>query len=110
MERANNSERGGSMISKLVKLPVKAVVRRPQVRVRFDDVSIHEIAETARVAGILNPILVWRDGQEWVLIDGEIRLRAAIEAGVSTILAAVVDGPLSPAEIIQRQLIANRHV
>ena len=97
------------MISKLIKLPVSAIVCRPQVRERFDDTSISELASTIKVAGIQSPILVWRDGNEWVLIDGELRLRGAREAGETTILAAVLDGSLTPAQITQRQIIGNQH-
>lgn len=100
---------GECMIKKLIKLPIKSVVCRPQVRTRFDGKSITEIAETAKLVGIQSPILVWQDGHEWVLVDGAIRLNAAMEAGETTILAAVLDGPLTPAERIQRQLFCNRH-
>lgn len=101
---------GEIMVSKLIKLPIESVVCRPQVRRRFDDASIIEIAESAKQVGIQTPILVWKDGQEWVLIDGEVRLRAAKEAGETTILAAVLDGTPSRAETIQLQLAANKFV
>jgi ParB/RepB/Spo0J family partition protein len=101
---------GEIMISKLIKLPIESVVCRPQVRRRFDDASIFEIAESAKQVGIQTPILVWKDGQEWVLIDGAVRLRAAKEAGETTILAGVLDGTPSRAETIQLQLAANKFV
>jgi ParB/RepB/Spo0J family partition protein len=98
------------MISKLIRLPVSELVCRPQIRRRFDDTSIFEIAESAKLLKIQTPIVVYKDGEEWVVLDGEVRLRAAKKAGESTIVAAVMDGTPSKAELIQRQWAANKHM
>lgn len=98
------------MLSKFIELPIDAIVCRPQVRDKFDEESLASLARTIAEVGLQQPITVWRDGNEWVLFNGEMRLRAGKLAGEKTIRALVEDGELTPAEIRLRQLVANQHV
>ena len=47
-----------------------------QPRMRFDDASLGELADSIRANGVVQPLLVRRKGSRYELIAGE-RLRAA---------------------------------
>ena len=58
--------------------------------------------------GQLVPIRVRKEGDLYVIVDGERRHRAAKMAGNFTTLAAIVEGQdLAPAAVQHRQLVAN---
>ena len=71
----------------LVQLPIGAVRPNPrQPRARFEPEAIEELAESIRVQGIVQPVLVRPDGEGgYELIAGERRWRAARAAGLATI-------------------------
>ncbi len=47
-----------------------------QVRTKFNDSSIKELAENIKVNGLIQPLVIHRDGSKYVLICGERRFRA----------------------------------
>ncbi len=73
----------------LVQLPVGSVRPNPrQPRKQFDPESIAELAESIRVQGVVQPVIVRPDGEGgYELIAGERRWRAARAAGLATIPA-----------------------
>lgn len=77
----------------LVQIPVGSIhPNRRQPRRRFDGEGVSELAESVRVQGVIQPVLVRaaaEDGYE--LIAGERRWRAARLAGLATIPAVVRD-------------------
>ena len=60
-----------------------------QPRERFDDEHLAELAESIRKHGVLQPVVVRRDGERYQLVIGERRLRASNLAGRKTIPAIV---------------------
>jgi ParB family chromosome partitioning protein len=56
-----------------------------QPRKSFDENSISHLAESIKAGGILQPLIVRRKDNVYELISGERRLRAAIEAGMTTV-------------------------
>jgi ParB family chromosome partitioning protein len=98
--------RGGSR-TVLAAVPLTAV--RPnaeQPRRYFDAASLAELAASIQARGLLQPIVVKRDGDGYVLMAGERRWRAAQIAGLHTVPALVRDDdPLEIAMIenLQRQ-------
>lgn len=56
-----------------------------QPRRYFDDPALKELAESIRQTGVLQPLLVAREGERYRLIAGERRLRAAKMAGLSSV-------------------------
>jgi len=50
---------------------------------------------------------VRRKGEQWIVTDGERRLRAAKVAGFTSVPVLVEDREIGDAEVVQRQLIAN---
>ena len=62
-----------------------------QPRSTFDDDELQALADSIREHGLLQPIVVRRDGGRYQLIAGERRLRAAIKAGWSDVPAQIRD-------------------
>jgi ParB family chromosome partitioning protein len=75
----------------LLQLPVGSVrPNRRQPRKRLDMESVSELAESIRLQGVVQPVLVRPDGEgAYELIAGERRWRAARAAGLATIPALV---------------------
>ena len=76
----------------IVNVDINSVVANPrQPRTTFAKEALHELAESIKTQGVLEPILTrMRDGK-YELIAGERRLRAAKLAGIAVIPAIVKD-------------------
>jgi ParB family transcriptional regulator, chromosome partitioning protein len=77
-----------------------------QVRTRFDAEPLGELAESIRLHGVLQPLLVRKLADGYELIAGERRWRAARLAGL-TAVPAVVRGDASNDEQLVLGLIEN---
>lgn len=62
-----------------------------QPRQHFDEGALDELAASIRTHGLLQPVLVTRKNNAWVLVAGERRWRAAQKAGLEVIPALVVN-------------------
>lgn len=62
-----------------------------QPRKHFDETSLNELAESIRVNGVLQPIIIKKVHNGFILVAGERRCKAAKIAGFSTIPAIVRD-------------------
>ena len=62
-----------------------------QPRQRFDPAELATLAESIRIHGVLQPILVTETLDGYQLVAGERRLRAAAAAGLDRIPAVVRD-------------------
>ena len=76
-----------------------------QPRKNFNDESLNELASSIKENGIIQPILVQRKGEGYMIIAGERRWRAARIAGLSVIPAIVRE--LSDREVMEQALIEN---
>ena len=80
-----------------------------QPRMQFDEEAIAELAESIAKRGILQPVLLRPDGEDFQLVAGERRWRAAQRAQLHTIPAIVRDiddstsAEIALIENIQRQ-------
>lgn len=92
-----------------LEVPIQSVTpNRRQPRSIFDDEALQELAASIREIGILQPPVVRRVGEnEYELIMGERRLRAAKLAGLSTI--PVIIRETSDNELLREALIENIH-
>jgi len=73
-------------------IDLNAIIPNPnQPRKAFDAESLEELASSIREHGILQPILVSREGGIYTIIAGERRYRAALLADLKTIPAIVKD-------------------
>ncbi len=75
-------------------LPVESIQRGPyQPRTHFEPDALQQLADSIRVQGILQPVVVRRVGDGYELIAGERRWRAAQIAELQEIPAIVKDMP-----------------
>jgi ParB family transcriptional regulator, chromosome partitioning protein len=101
---------GRRPVSNLGCVDINQVVADPkQPRTEFPAEALNRMADSIRDRGQLAPIRVrWSaELSKWVIIAGERRWRAAKLAGLSTIDCHFQTGDLSPAEILEQQLIEN---
>jgi ParB family transcriptional regulator, chromosome partitioning protein len=90
----------------LLALPIESIQRNPdQPRKRFDDKKLEELAASIREHGVVEPILVRRDGAKYRIVAGERRWRAAQRAGLQEIPAIVREA--SDREAFELALIEN---
>lgn len=77
---------------KLVLLPIDKIIPNPaQPRRRFSSEDLCALADSILENGLIQPIIVHREGTEFVLIAGERRLRASKIAGLKEITAVLTD-------------------
>lgn len=88
-------------------VPIDKIAPNPyQPRQSFDEESLVELAASIKKRGILQPILVKKDGAGYVLVAGERRYRAARKAGMDNVPAVVLDD-IDEADMLQIALIEN---
>jgi ParB family chromosome partitioning protein len=74
----------------LVELDIDRIQRgKFQPRTVFDQQALHELADSIRVQGIVQPVVVRPEGSHFELVAGERRWRAAQLAGLQKIPAVV---------------------
>ncbi len=78
---------------------------RGQPRRYFDEQHILELAESIRAKGVLQPLLVRREGEGYALVAGERRWRAAQRAGLRELPCIIRD--VSEPEAFELALIEN---
>jgi ParB family chromosome partitioning protein len=99
-------DRTADGLTELREIPVSAVrPNRFQPRKQFDEASLEDLADSIRELGVLQPILVRQDGEEFELIAGERRWRASQRAGLPVIpaLVRIVDDAVS----LEQALVEN---
>ena len=64
---------------------------REQPRRRFDEQAMQELTDSIRAIGVIQPILVSKNGKRYTIIAGERRWRAARFAGLNEIPAIIRD-------------------
>ena len=91
----------------VTELPIDDIGPNPfQPRTRFDDSGLRELADSIRSTGVLQPVLVRRQGvSDYQLVAGERRLRAAQLAGLEKIPAIVRE--YGDREMMELSLIEN---
>ncbi|MFC2149122.1 ParB/RepB/Spo0J family partition protein, partial [Candidatus Auribacterota bacterium] len=87
-------------------LPIEKIRKSNyQPRIQFNEDSHKELVESVKKQGIIQPIIVRSAGDEFELVAGERRMRAAIDAGLSTIPVVIKD--VSDKEAMELALIEN---
>ena len=90
----------------LLSLPIEAVQRNPaQPRKRFEEAKLEELAASIREHGIVEPILVRREGSGYRILAGERRWRAAQRAGLKEVPALLRDA--TEREAFELALVEN---
>ncbi len=79
-------------ITQIEQIEVSKIVPNPnQPRKVFSEDSIIKLADSIRQYGIIQPLTVRISGENYELVAGERRLRAAKELGISTVPCIVID-------------------
>lgn len=102
------SESTGPEGSVFRELPLSSIVANTyQPRHSFDEEALSSLVDSIRSVGVLQPVLVRQAGEQFELIAGERRCRAARRAGLQTIPALIqtVDDVAS----LERALVENLH-
>ena len=76
-----------------------------QPRTRFTDENLEELAQSIRVNGIVQPIVVRRKGNGYQIVAGERRWRAAQRAGLQKVPAVVKD--VTDEKLLELALVEN---
>lgn len=112
------------VVEKVVEVPVEKVVEkvvernaevlikideiepnRSQPRQNFDEEALQELADSIKLHGIIQPLIVQKNNDYYQIIAGERRWRAARLAGLNEIPVIIKD--YSPMESIEIALIEN---
>ena len=76
-----------------------------QPRKHFDDKALSELSASIKVHGVIQPIIVVKKGERYMIIAGERRFRASKLAGLTTIPAIIKN--YSESEIAEVSLLEN---
>lgn len=76
-----------------------------QPRKYFEKAVIEELAESIKSLGLIQPITVREDGGKYVIISGERRYRASVEAGLKTM--PVYIRKVNDTEMLEMALVEN---
>jgi len=87
-------------------LPMDSIVANPrQPRKDFDNSALAELSASLKRSGVLQPVVVRRYGQQFQIVVGERRWRAAQMAGLTHIPAMVRE--VTDAETLELALVEN---
>jgi len=90
----------------LIEVDVDQVGPNPnQPRKSFDSIALDELAASIRASGVIQPVIVRRQGAAFQLVAGERRWRAARQAGLPRIPAIVRE--VTDAESLELALVEN---
>ena len=93
-------------VSRETMLPISKVEpNREQPRRAFDEAALEELAESIKIHGIIQPLIVCKRGKMYEIIAGERRWRAAMKAGLKMVPALIRD--YSEQELYEVALIEN---
>lgn len=79
-------------MTQMAEIAVAKIVPNPtQPRTKFDDEALGELAESIKQLGVIQPITVKKQGEQYIIISGERRWRAAQMVGVESLPAYIRD-------------------
>jgi ParB family chromosome partitioning protein len=102
--------RGAARVKDALAIEVGRLAPDPdQPRKDFDPAALEDLAASLKARGQLQPIRVrWApEADAYVIVLGERRWRAAGIAGLETMACVVIDGPASPEDLLEDQLVEN---
>lgn len=90
----------------LREVPITSIVPNPhQPRLHFDEAKLQELADSIKEHGILQPIVVSQNGEQYEIIAGERRFQAAKRVGLATVPVVVRD--VTEQEKLELAIIEN---
>lgn len=102
------ADRGiGGEERRLRSIPLERIAPNPmQPRHDFDEAGLHELADSFKRNGIMQPLVVRQNGSMYTIIAGERRYRAARLAGMEEVPAVVMD-EVDDARMLELALVEN---
>ncbi|WP_456457719.1 ParB/RepB/Spo0J family partition protein [Nitratifractor sp.] len=92
----------------VAELPVESIDPNPfQPRKDFDEERLRELGESIREHGLLQPVVVIPNGERWILVAGERRLRAHKLVEIPTIRAIIAEVDLDELRMRELALVEN---
>lgn len=83
-------DESGNLNKGVVELKLDSVITNPdQPRKHFDEQSLNELSESIRTFGVIQPIIVVKKRNKYVIVAGERRYRASLIAGLEVIPAII---------------------
>lgn len=103
----NNDEKTGEeLLQAEVEININEIEpNKDQPRKKFDEDSLAELAESIKIHGIIQPLIIRKNGKLYTIIAGERRWRAARMAGLKKVPVIIKD--YSSREIMEIALIEN---
>jgi ParB family chromosome partitioning protein len=101
---------GVNRLKTAAEIEVERIISDPnQPRDEFEPEAIDRLAESLKTHGQIQPIAVrWVESLgRYVIVAGERRWRASVQAGRKTIAAVVLEGDRTEGEILELQIIEN---
>lgn len=89
-----------------MQIPLDQISPNPQ-QPRLDDQNVATLAETMAELGLINAIAVQKNGDGWVIVDGERRWLAAKALGWETIEATEIEPLAESTNLLARAAVAN---
>ena len=99
----NSLEEASNIVSEVKINEVEPNIEQP--RKAFDQEKLETLAESIKEHGVVQPIIVRKEGARFIIIAGERRWRASKLAGLKTIPVIVKD--ISTKEVMEIALIEN---
>lgn len=101
-----NREERNDNVSRETLINIKEIEpNKGQPRKNFNEDAIHELAESIKQFGVIQPLILQKKDKYYEIIAGERRWRAARVAGLKEVPAIIKD--YSPQEIVEIALIEN---
>lgn len=101
------SQQDGKSSGTLKSVPVEKIAPNPhQPRRAFDTEKLQELAESLKGQGVLQPLLVKKDGDGYILVAGERRFRAAKLANLERVPALILED-IDDTRMLELALIEN---
>lgn len=92
--------------AKPIEVEIGLIDRNPsQPRTKFDEKALAELAQSIKSHGVIQPLIVVKNGERYTIVAGERRWRAAIKAKLKTVPVVVKD--YSPQQIAEISIIEN---
>ncbi|MFW7378303.1 MAG: ParB/RepB/Spo0J family partition protein [Oligoflexus sp.] len=97
---------GEAKAIELIHIPIEKIQANPnQPRKIFREEELEELTQSLKEDGIVQPLVVARDGDGYILIAGERRWRASKRAGLKQVPALIKD--VTPLEMLRIAIIEN---
>lgn len=107
IDHSNESDlKGSEHVSRETLININLIEpNKDQPRTHFDEDSLHELADSIRIHGVIQPLIVHKVGERYEIIAGERRWRASRIAGLKKVPVIVKE--YTEQQVLEIALIEN---